>query len=316
MTPRVLVVTNMWPSSNDPAFGVFVAEQVHALRELGLPVDVAAIDGRRSALAYARAIPGLRRRLRRREHDLVHAHHALSGLALLIARQRSAAPPWFLTHHGIEVFEGWQAPLSRWLSGRADRTLVVSAPMADHLGLGPESVLPMGVDLARFVPGDRLAARRALELPGDRPLVAWIGTDRPEKRLWLARDAVAALRESGCGADLLVVAGRDHAEVPLWLAASDALLLTSTREGAPVVVKEALACNRPVVSTDVGDVADLVRDLPGCYVTAATAEALADGLRRALAHGPTAGRDAVRAYDTRVLAARLARMYDDAARRP
>ena len=315
MTVRALIVTNMWPTAADPAFGVFVREQVEAVRSAGARCDVRFVNGRAGRRAYAAAVPSLRRELARGGYDVVHAHHALSGLATwLAARSCRAAPPWLLTHHGIEVFDGWQAPLARWLTPRADWALVVSPAMARRLDLTADHVMPMGVDLTAFRPGDRAAARARLGLPPGGALIAWVGADRPEKRLWLARQAVARLRETLPEAELLVVSGLEHAAVALWLTAADALLLTSAREGAPVVVKEALACDRPVVSTDVGDVRQLVAPVAGCAVVAATPEALADGLRRALQHGPVQGRAAVAAYDVRLLARRLMRLYERLAR--
>jgi teichuronic acid biosynthesis glycosyltransferase TuaC len=309
VTPRVLVVSNMWPTPEDPSFGVFVRDQVAALRTAGASCDVLFLDGRSSSLAYLWGVQALRRRLADGSYDLVHAHHALSGLAVWMAGLGGSRLPWLLSHHGIEVFEGWQAPLARWLTGRADRTLVVSEAMARRLGLHPTDVMPMGVDLRLFSPGRRLASRRELGLPCDRALVAWIGADRPEKRLTLARQAVDALADDGVPADLVVVSGRPHQEVPRWLAAADALLLTSAREGAPVVVKEALACNRPVVSTDVGDVGALLCGLEGCAVTDATPQALAAGLRRALSVPRPQTRQAVEGFDLALLAARLLDVY-------
>src|SRR5712664_1222709 len=60
--------------------------------------------------------------------------------------------------------------------------------------------------------------------------------------------------------------GIPNAEVPVWLNASDVLLLTSMHEGSPTIVKEALACGLPVVSVDVGDVAERIEGVEGCYL--------------------------------------------------
>jgi glycosyltransferase involved in cell wall biosynthesis len=71
--------------------------------------------------------------------------------------------------------------------------------------------------------------------------------------------------------------------MPLYMSASDTLLLTSSHEGSPTVVREALANGLPVVSTDVGDVRERIQGVPGCAVVpSADPQALADALRTVL----------------------------------
>lgn len=346
--PPILVVTNMWPSAADPGFGVFVAQQVAALRALGLPVAVCFIDGRADRLNYLWGIRRIRAQLRRglppadgdgpaQPFQLVHAHYVLSGMASLLAGARRPARPLLVTHHGIEVFEGWQAPMARLVSRLADRSLVISPAMAVRLGLGAEAVLPCGIDLQRFQPRDRVAACRALGLDAARRRVAWVGADRPEKRLGLAREAAGLLAARRPGVDLHEVSGLPPEAVPAHLAACDALLVTSTREGGPLVVKEALAMQLPVVSTAVGDVVALLDGLPGCAVVGGETrvhgsithrsvvdahrvtggpEGLAARLARALDHaldgGPgAAARDRVQPFDQERIARRLLAVYVD-----
>lgn len=306
---RALIVSNMWPRADDPGFGVFVFDQVEALRGLGVDVTVITIDGRASKIRYAESIRRIRRAVSEARFDLVHAHYVLTGLATVLARAGRDWPPLLVTHHGVEVFDGWQAPLARWVSSRADDTLVMSREMAARLGVQAERVVPMGVDLELFRPGSRSEARTALGLPESIPVVAWIGADRPEKRLSLARSTIEVLRDTHPSATLHVVSGRPHDEIPTHLRAADCLLLTSRREGAPVVVKEALACDVPVVSTPVGDVPELLDGLAGCAVAEPTADALAAGLASALSHGPIQGRSVAERFATERMAARVLEVY-------
>lgn len=319
LPPRVLVVTNMWPSEADPVFGVFVREQVGSLRRLGLRVDVAFVDGRDRTQNYLRALPRLRALLATGRYDLVHAHYVLAGLCAWLAGagRGRGGPPLVLTHHGIEVFEGWQARVSRWLTPRVDRAIVMNAAMAQALGLDSESVLACGVDLDRFRPGSRAAARAALGLDPARRYVAWVGVDRPEKRLGLARAAVDRLRAWGEDAVLLQVSGLPQREVPRYLQAADVLLVTSRREGGPLVAKEALACDRPVVGTDVGDLRSVLAGIPGCAVVPEDGPDLADRLARALAaalaHPEVPGRPAVERFALAQVAGRIAAVYAELA---
>jgi glycosyltransferase involved in cell wall biosynthesis len=74
-------------------------------------------------------------------------------------------------------------------------------------------------------------------------------------------------------------------DVPTWINASDVVLLTSTHEGSPNAVKEALACNVPVVAVDVGDVRERLTSVNGCYVATVTAEDLAEKLQIVISAG-------------------------------
>ena len=313
---RGLVVSNMWPQPNAPAFGVFVAQQVADVRRAGLELDLFLVEGWKSRWNYFSSIWRLRQHLRQQSYDFVHAHYVLSGLVALLA----GVKPLIVTHHGIEVFEGWQAPLAKWVTKRADRCLVISPAMAQHLGLPMTQVLPCGIDLARFQPGDRMRARQSLGLSDDpeKKLVAWVGADRPEKRLGLAKQCIEALNSrllaqervnQGMAVELHQVSGIPPDEVPLHIQACDALLVSSTREGGPLVVKEALAIGRPVVSTDVGDVAGLLEGLPGCSVRDEHPEALAEGLLEAINTGPIDASDRMQAFDRKRIAARLLEHY-------
>ena len=313
--PRLLLVSNMWPRAADPSFGIFVAQQAADLAALGIAIEVCFIDGRADSANYARGVFALRRQLRRFRPDLVHAHHVLSGLVALAAGARRRQRPLVVTHHGIEVFEGWQAPLTRLLTGLADRSLVVSPAMARRLGLGPEAVLPCGIDLEAFAPGDRSAARAALGLPTEGPRVAWLGADRPEKRLALAVEAIERLRRGRPDLCLHPISGLPPEAVPIQLRACDALLLSSTQEGSPQAVKEALAVGLPVVATAVGDLPELLADLPGCAVVDLAspdlAGALAAGLERALAAGRLDARARLASYARPAIARRLRAIYRD-----
>jgi glycosyltransferase involved in cell wall biosynthesis len=94
----------------------------------------------------------------------------------------------------------------------------------------------------------------------------------------LARSAVALLDAKHRHVKFHVLSGTPNSEVPFWLNAADVLLLTSKHEGSPTIVKEALACRLPVVSVDVGDVAERIEGIDGCHLAEAEPAALAGKL--------------------------------------
>ena len=110
--------------------------------------------------------------------------------------------------------------------------------------------------------------------------------------------------------DLHVVHGLPPECVPLHMNACDLLLLTSVHEGSPMVVKEALACNLPVVAVPAGDVATRLQDVAGCHVVDAEPEALASAVERVLAAPPAvAGRAAVASLSAESVARSLRELY-------
>jgi glycosyltransferase involved in cell wall biosynthesis len=118
------------------------------------------------------------------------------------------------------------------------------------------------------------------------------------------------LREGGAPEVVLrSLDGVPHDAVPTWLNAADAVLLTSAHEGSPNVVKEALACNVPVVSVDVGDVRERLTGIEGCSVVSPEPEDLAGALERALEHGRIDGRERVGSLSTASAAAKLCGIY-------
>lgn len=258
---RVLVVTNMWPSDERPALGRFVRDQVESLRRIdGLEVEVFAFAGGGPA-AYARAGRRLRARFGREHFDVVHAHYGLSGWPALALR---GTAPLVLTFHGTDLGHPRVGPISRALAPLLDLPATVSASLASTglRGAGRRrrvAVLPCGVDMDRFAPDDRVAARERLGLdPAGRYLLFPADPARPEKRA----DRARALAEAA-GATLLSYEATHPDAVPDHVNAANAVVVTSAREGFGLAALEALACDVPVLSTDVGVAPLALAGVPG-----------------------------------------------------
>jgi|YNPNPStandDraft_1061719.scaffolds.fasta_scaffold02545_9 teichuronic acid biosynthesis glycosyltransferase TuaC len=305
---RVLMLTNMYPHEADPSFGTFVYEQVRALRGLGVEVDVLFVNGRASRWNYLAGYWRLWRQLRYVAYDLIHAHYVFSGW---IARAQWRLPivQSFHAPGQMHTYQGW---LCRRLVPLVDAVIVTSADHKARLGYPGAHIIPCGVDFELFQPQPQAEARAALGWDPRRKIVLWVGDPRREKRLDLAYATYDVLRRRRDDVELRVVSKVPHREVPTYLNAGDVLLLTSDHEGSPVVIKEAMACNLPIVSTAVGDVPEVIAGVEGCYLAAQTPEDLAAKVELALAFGGrTRGREAIAHLQTREEARRIVALYEE-----
>lgn len=246
---RVLVVTNFVPDAAAPQRGRWVLDQVDEMRRLGTQVDLFTFP--RGSSHYLPAAWRLRRLLKRESFDLVHVHYGLTAWSALLA----GAQPLVVTFHGTDVRHPVVGPLSRRIAWRSDLVATVSrslfGPEDGRPGLPPvpgSAVLPCGPDLGRFRPLPRPDARRQLGLdPDGRYLLFPANPKRAEKRVDRAREVAAA-----SNAELLTGGSIDPDQMPLWVNAANAVLVTSDYEGFGLTCVEALACNVPVLSTPVG----------------------------------------------------------------
>ena len=240
---RALIVTNMWPSASEPALGSFVRDQVDALRELdGVEIEVFAFPPG----GYARAARELRRRHRRGEFDVVHAHFGLSAWPALALRGSAHA----VTLHGTDLRHPRSKRITRAALPFLDLVAAVSPQLAREVpGAGGRrrvAVLPCGVDLDRFAVIPRAEARTRLGLAPDEPCLLFPADPaRTSKRFDRAQEIAEGTR--------LLTLGRVHPfEVPLYVNAASAVLVPSEQEGFGLAVLEALACDVPVLATPLG----------------------------------------------------------------
>ena len=279
---KVLVVTNMYPVPEQPAFGTFVRDQVEALRRKGIDIDLLFIDGGKGKLSYLGGAFRYWGRLLKGRYDVVHAHYVLSGI---VARLQPFLPV-VVTYHGSELGVGpdhWLFKLTRVVHPLFDRVIVVSPKMQEALDDPNVHVIPCGIDLEDFEPIPVSQARQQLGLPPHSPLVLWPGDPkRPEKRYRMLEQAVAQVRQEMPDVELVLVSGKPHHVNPVYMRACDVLGLTSAYEGSPMVIKEAMACNLPIVSVDVGDVAAVIGGTEHCYLVEAAPEAVAEKLHLVL----------------------------------
>jgi teichuronic acid biosynthesis glycosyltransferase TuaC len=256
---RALIVTNMYPTPERPEHGSFVRDQVEALRrtrEVDLEVFAFAPGG---GTAYLRAARELKRRHGEESFDIVHAHFGLSIWPSLAARATARA----VTLHGTDVAHPRSRAITLTGLRRMDLVATVSEELASTIPprayRGRRAVLPCGVDLERFRPMPRAEARAALGLdPQGQYLLFPADPRRPEKRHDRSAEVAGAT-------PLLTLGNVAPSEVPLWVNAANAVLVTSEREGFGLAVLEALACDVPVLATPVGIAPTALTGVAGAY---------------------------------------------------
>lgn len=284
----------------------FFRQQVRALADQGVTcttVSVPAAAGDRGPIEYLSfAIRSLVHSLD--SFDLVHANYGLTGPVALAQPRR----PVVLTLWGSDLMgESTVATrLSRGAARHADAVVVPSQTMAAELS-SPHRIVPFGVDTQLFRPMDKATARAEVGWdPTERIVLFPYDTDRPVKNAALARQVVDDLPME---ATLRTISEVPYRRVPTYMNASDALLVTSRRESGPMVVPEAVACGLPVVSTDVGFVADLLADVDTAAVGQGRTE-LVEALARILADGSRIGTRAT-VPSLEEMAKELIEVYDD-----
>lgn len=244
----------------------FVQSQYDSLVAEGLNMVLFPIVGH-GIKAHLQAAKELYHLIRSEQPDVVHAHYSICGhvaaLAMMCMRKK--------TKLIVSILGSFPTHSMKWRLVRFciryiwDKTIVKSQRTAKQLG-EDVAIIPNGVNLETFYPQDYHQARLLVGFETDKRYIIWCSNpERKEKNFALAQAAVGMVSESD-NVVLLPIFNKTPQEVAIYMNAADCLLLTSQREGSPNVIKEAMACNCPIVSTDVGDVRERLEGLAGCYI--------------------------------------------------
>ncbi len=297
---KILMVVGAYTDEKQPSKQPFITHQINSLIDAGQIIDIFNIKGDENSLNYFTKIPNLHKQIKKKQYDLIHAHYSY---CTLIARFQLNCPV-VVSFMGQDLFGDIITNGKRTIRSYIDRTfslimsrlldgiIVKSQEMKESIGLSDIWVIPNGVDFNLFSPKPREEIRKELGLDSNIKYILFPASQKdPRKCYTIAEQSVNLLKQEGMQVELKVARNLSQSIYAKHISASDIVLLTSYQEGSPNVIKEAMACNIPIVSTDVGDVREVIGKTEGCYITIRTPEAVAKNLKNALAFGKhTTGR--------------------------
>ena len=322
----------------------FIEEQIAALEACGVLIIRYGVTGK-GITGYLRELPALRRLIRAERPDIIHAHYGLCGL--LANLQRMA--PVVTTYHGSDINLPSILRISKIAMRLSAHNIFVSArSMSIAFRLSPfafrlkkrSTLLPCGVNLPKpwselqtqWV--DQLTLNQWVQekLQADARNVLFAGAfdnavKDPELAFATIQASNTAIGNGQCAMEsnnqspisnspikLIELKGYNRNQVNALMYNCEALLMTSKSEGSPQVIKEAMACGCPVVSVDVGDVAERVSGVEGCYVVhTREPNDIAEALQQAIAfEGKTNGREKIieMGLSNEQVAKRLVEIYE------
>lgn len=314
------------------------------LREVGVPLHFLS----KAPGLDLRVIPGLARTLRKLAPDVIHTHlHVLKYVVAARRLARCQAPVVHTVHNMADKeAEGFDLTLSRVVFRRSTVPVAIGDEVARSIGelygIPDPWTVPNGIVVADFAarPGVREAQREALGIGPDAPIMITAGRLNTQKNHKGILEAFSDPRLADAGAILLIAGDGDLrgdleaqaaalgiadrvrflgvvANLPDLLAAADAFVLSSDWEGYPLVIMEAMAAGKPIASTTVGCLAELVSPETGLLVDPGDMAALGDTMvtlaedpEHARAMGATGARIAAERFDVSAMARAYRSLYE------
>lgn len=312
---KVLHITCNYPTAEHPVFGIFVKEQVESLQKIGVDCDVFFSNGKEEGgmKAHRASISKVRKLLKEKHYDVIHCHHSISGLILLLAGGAF--------HNKCVV--SYQNDPTREFGGKWLFQLlypffnkIIIKNTGPYLRKKKAVYLPNGTNADFFKPLDKDSCKAKLGWDNEKHYILYMDSNkgtRTQKRYDRYQETLDIVRKTIPNIVSIELSNTPREEIPSYMNACDLHLMTSDFEGSPNSVKECLCCNTPVVCTDVGNVMDMMGDIPGCYVTKEKeAKELADCVIKVLtSKEPFNGRDLflAKGYGIETVARKLSALY-------
>ena len=281
---RILVVSR-YKRQFDSHILPFVVEQGEALMQAGNQVEYFLLQGK-GLWSYFSQVAPLRKRIRECRPNVVHGHYGLSGMTAVLACKglpRTVRPKCVVTFHNGETL-GWkQNLLSSFFSLFADYVIYVARHIRElsYFKAKKYAIIPCGVNLEELPLHPYEQARQQLSFNPQTKYILFGGAfDNKRKNVRLLFDALNSMSDRPCftethptgtlknglTVEVLEMKGLSRHECALRMCACDLFALPTHSEGSPQALKEAMACNCPIVATDVADIKELIGEIDGHYL--------------------------------------------------
>lgn len=250
-------------SGNHSKISPFIEEQISSLMKLNLNIHIFLVRGK-GIWGYFRNIFLLNDFIRKRKIQIIHAHYGYSGLLSIF----QILVPVIITFHGCDVNNNKERIISKIAASFAKQIIFVEKKMVEKMNYTNKNnynIIPCGINLSVFYPEEKNIIRKKLNWDTNFIHAVFASSfDIPVKNAELA---LMIIRKLKLPIILHELKNLSREEVRNYLNAGDFLFLTSIREGSPMVIKEALACNCPIVATNVGDISERISKIQGCFIT-------------------------------------------------
>lgn len=286
---KVLFVSS---SRKGKGISPFILSQGESLRLIGIIVDYYLIEGR-GLLNYLKSVFIIKRILKSKGYNIIHAHFGISGIICRLSSFKKKVVVSFLGDDLMGIVKS-NGTYSRFgvvivfldkLFARYffDINIVKSESLAMRLFRDTKfHIIPNGVDINNFFPVEKNIARKEIGIIQSGKYLLFLGDpQRPVKNFNLFESSRKYLKELK-EYNMLLLKGINKEQANLYYNAADICILSSLHEGSPNAVKEAMACNSIVVSTNVGDVSWLFGNIDGCFISKADPESFAKAIDQAI----------------------------------